>query len=496
MARWFVDRSAHRGIPSVSLRRLLPGAAFAGVADLEVSGLSADSRRIEPGEAFVALRGARHDGHHFVARAFERGAAAAVVERPCPEAGRLQVVVPDARAAFARLAHALAGEPSGSLAVVGLAGEGLADAAAWYLRAILEAEGRRVGWVSAHGWSDGVASYPPRPEEPDAAELAAMLARMVERRCDFALVGLTSTSLDRRDTEGLRLAAAVVTDAGEGTDEARRRAWSRMARGVAEGGHVVLPARGPAAVLAGTNLGVEVVTFSDSDDHPSDLPGRVEALGPDGARLALGPAGEAVSVRLLTPGRRAALAALAASAASAAMGVPRRRAARALESAAAPPGHLRPWAGSRPDADGPRIYHQRPGTAGGLAGAVEALRDSGFGRIHVLVSVARAERAESLAALARVAEDSGGPVVVAREDGPAAPPEVRIDGFLAGFRRPGRVRVAAGVGQAIRSTLALAEPTDAVLLVGPAWPEPSSEAPEPDRCRPSPARLAPARRSA
>src|SRR5947209_17560174 len=111
MSRWFVDRSPQRGIPSVSLRRLLPGARFVGCPDWEVSGCSADSRRLDPGQLFVAIRGPRHDGHEFVPQALERGAAGVVVERPCPEAGRLQVIVPDARAALAKLCQAPAGDP-------------------------------------------------------------------------------------------------------------------------------------------------------------------------------------------------------------------------------------------------------------------------------------------------------------------------------------------------------------------------------------------------
>ena len=108
---WTVPRSA--GIPSVSLRRLLPDARFLGCKDLHVTGCSTDSRRLDPGQVFVALRGARRDGHDFAAAALERGATAVIVERPCPEAGPLQVVVADARRALGRLSQALAGDPSG-----------------------------------------------------------------------------------------------------------------------------------------------------------------------------------------------------------------------------------------------------------------------------------------------------------------------------------------------------------------------------------------------
>src|SRR5436305_7512439 len=120
MARWFVDRLPQRGIPSVSLRRLLPEARFVGCHDFFVSGCTADSRRLDPGQVFVAVRGPRHDGHAFVTQAMERGAAGVVVERTVPEAGRLQVVVPDSRAAHARLCQALAGDPTESMLTLGV----------------------------------------------------------------------------------------------------------------------------------------------------------------------------------------------------------------------------------------------------------------------------------------------------------------------------------------------------------------------------------------
>ncbi|MCS6952229.1 MAG: UDP-N-acetylmuramoyl-tripeptide--D-alanyl-D-alanine ligase [Bryobacterales bacterium] len=71
-------------------------------ADTLISGWSTDSRSVEPGDAFFALRGSRHDGHDFVAEAFARGAAVAIVER---EVGVGTLVrVPDTLAALQRLA--------------------------------------------------------------------------------------------------------------------------------------------------------------------------------------------------------------------------------------------------------------------------------------------------------------------------------------------------------------------------------------------------------
>src|SRR4249919_3244502 len=97
MARWFVDRLPQRGIPSVSLRRLLPDARIVGCPTWVDSGRAADSRRLVPGQVFVAVRGSPHDEPPFLAEALARGGAGVGVQQRGPEAGRLQVLLPDAR---------------------------------------------------------------------------------------------------------------------------------------------------------------------------------------------------------------------------------------------------------------------------------------------------------------------------------------------------------------------------------------------------------------
>jgi UDP-N-acetylmuramoyl-L-alanyl-D-glutamate--2,6-diaminopimelate ligase len=226
MARWFVDRLPQRGIPSVSLRRLLPEAQFVGCADWEVSGCSDDHRRLDPGQVFVATRGARpgYDGHAFVREALERGAAGVVVEHPCADAGRLQVIVRDAMAAHARICQALAGDPSHHLLTAGVTGRFGRTITALCVRSILESAGRRTGSLGGLGFFDGTTAHPlgagldgrspgagvgagripghgprrsgssrtslerPTGLIPGAASLAALLSEIVERGCKAAVL--------------------------------------------------------------------------------------------------------------------------------------------------------------------------------------------------------------------------------------------------------------------------------------------------------------------
>ena len=158
MARWFVDRVPQRGIPSVSLRQVLPEGEFVGGVDWEVSGCSDDHRRLDPGQVFVAFPESRtgYDGHFFVREALERGAAGVVVERPCVEAGRLQVVVRDGRSAHARICQALTGDPSRQLATLGITGSLGRTITALMVRSILAASGQRFGLIGSTGFCDGV----------------------------------------------------------------------------------------------------------------------------------------------------------------------------------------------------------------------------------------------------------------------------------------------------------------------------------------------------
>ena len=269
MTRWFVDRSPHRGIPSVSLRRLLPEAEFVGCQDWAVSGCTSDTRKLNPGQVFVAVKGRRLDGHSFVDRALEHGAAGVVVERPCPEAGRLQVVVRDSRAAHARISHALAGAPADRIRALGVTGASGQGATGLFLRSILEASGEATGSVGRSGWSDGASDRPTGPESPGADGFASMLAAMVERGCESAVLEVDAETIDRREVDGLAFdgdgrhrAGWVDSNGGD-----RSRGWHG---GSSRAGPIVIDAdEAEADVLGSVNLEARRVTFGI--DRPADV---------------------------------------------------------------------------------------------------------------------------------------------------------------------------------------------------------------------------------
>src|SRR5437868_15434451 len=108
---------------SMRLTRLLDGVRVLeqAPADPEVTGLCYDSRRLKPGDCFIAIPGTHADGHRYVETALRDGAVAAVVQRRVGTAWP-QVVVPDTRRALALMSSTMYGHPSRDMLVIGVTG--------------------------------------------------------------------------------------------------------------------------------------------------------------------------------------------------------------------------------------------------------------------------------------------------------------------------------------------------------------------------------------
>jgi UDP-N-acetylmuramoyl-L-alanyl-D-glutamate--2,6-diaminopimelate ligase len=467
MARWFVDRLPQQGIPSVSLRRLLPEARFVGCRDWEVSGCTADSRRLDPGQVFVAVRGRRHDGHAFIRQALERGAAGVVVERPCPEAGRLQVIVPDSRVALARLCQALAGDPGEQLVTIGVTGTCGKTVTSLFLRSIFEATGVRFGVVGSLGWSDGVTTHPVGPDLPGTEGLAAMLARMVERGCAGGVIEVSREALEHRRVEGLHFDAAVVTDLGEtqGPDldpiRERRRFKARLFRQVVPGGAAVVNADDPHTELLGA-VGLDTRRVSFALENPADVTAKIERLDGNGSKFRLRGFDREVAVELRLVGPHHVAQALAAAAVAWSHGLALDAVVAGLESVTRVSGRLE--AVNEGQDFEVRIDEARQ--ADELAFALAAIRAIIPGRVHGVVGAEGLRDRSVRLGLARAAESGADRVILTTDNPRTEDPNQILDDLLAGFHRPGRVRVEPDRRRAIEAALADAQPGDAVLIAG------------------------------
>src|SRR5579864_7817507 len=99
------------------------GAVLEGRPDVDVTGIAYDSRRVNPGDLFVAVQGIHVDGHHYLSDAIAKGAIAVALERPVPVPEDVPVLrMPSTRIGLAELAAELYGRPSRQLRLAGITG--------------------------------------------------------------------------------------------------------------------------------------------------------------------------------------------------------------------------------------------------------------------------------------------------------------------------------------------------------------------------------------
>jgi UDP-N-acetylmuramoyl-L-alanyl-D-glutamate--2,6-diaminopimelate ligase len=186
----------------------------AGLADVEVHGVTNDSRAVRPGSLFVAVPGLHVDGHDFVAAAAAAGAAAAIVERAVPEAAIPQLVVAAAPAALASAAAWWYGDPSHDLGVVGITGTDGKTTTSFLAVAALEAAGVRSGMTGTAATRIGgiEEANEVHATTPDAPALQAALRAMVAAGDAAAIIETTSHGLALGRVDAVAYDVAILTN--------------------------------------------------------------------------------------------------------------------------------------------------------------------------------------------------------------------------------------------------------------------------------------------
>ena len=185
-----------------------------GDVNTDISGINIDSRKIEPGHLFVAMKGTQVDGHQFIPKALDLGATAILCEN-LPDVrkdGVTYVQVESTEDAVGKVATLFFGNPTEKLKLVGVTGTNGKTTIATLLYNMFRKLGYKCGLLSTVcNYIEGEA-IPTTHTTPDPIELNALLGKMVEAGCQYAFMECSSHAIHQKRIGGLKFAGGIFTN--------------------------------------------------------------------------------------------------------------------------------------------------------------------------------------------------------------------------------------------------------------------------------------------
>lgn len=452
------------------------------LGEIGIGGISVDSRSVRPGDLFVAVPGARADGHAYLAEAARRGAAAALVERELPSPPLPVVRVPSTTAVLPGVAVAFHGDPSAKLRVTGVTGTNGKTTVTYLIEAILAAAGRVPAVIGTIDYRVAGTVLRKGLTTPFPHELQAVTAEAVALGATDLLMEVSSHSAAQGRIEGVRFDVGIFTNLTRdhldfhGDMETYFSAKARLFR-------EYLPAGGKRTGIAvngddphGERIAQEypsATTFGFSrswDIHPEEM-----AMTWEGTRMVLATPAGPLAMRSPLIGAHNVSNVMAAVAGGLLLFVSPATIAAGIAAAGTIPGRLEPI----PNARGIHVFVDYAHSPDGMDRVLSTLRGLTEGRLVTVFGCGGNRDRGKRPAMGRVAAMRSDVVVVTsdnpRDEDPAAiladiVPGLTSEGLMEAHGpaawREGFFRVEADRKAAIDLALSLAEPGDTVAIVG------------------------------
>ncbi len=200
----------------MKLTKLLEGMDYKllqGEEEKDITLLTYDSRKAEPGAAFVCIPGAVRDGHDFAEEVARKGATALFVEREVKVPAAVTVIqVEDARLALAELSAAWFGHPAKKLSTIGITGTKGKTTATYMVRSILEASGIKTGLIGTIETIIGDETIPSVNTTPESYVIQETFRRMVDAGCKCVVMEVSSQGLMLHRVSGFTFDYGIFTN--------------------------------------------------------------------------------------------------------------------------------------------------------------------------------------------------------------------------------------------------------------------------------------------
>ena len=191
------------------LKELLPEMC-AGFGDIQITGVTCNSKKVKSGYAFVCIKGTAADGHDFAKSALDAGAGIIITEKDL--GFKNQIIVGNTRITYAKMCAKWFDNPEKKLHLIGVTGTNGKTSVTYMLKAILEEAGHKVGLIGTIQNLIGDTVIDSHNTTPEAFELEALFDQMVGANCDYCVMEVSSHALHQYRVCDLPFEVAIFTN--------------------------------------------------------------------------------------------------------------------------------------------------------------------------------------------------------------------------------------------------------------------------------------------
>lgn len=434
-------------------------------AELEISGVSYDSRKTEKGDMFVAIRGFEADGHKFIPKAVENGAAVILCEEK-PSCDIPYVLVSDSRYGLAIVSRDFFGDPASEMTMIGITGTSGKTSSSYLIKHMLESKlDAKVGLIGTNGNMIGDEFLHTEHTTPESYELHKLFRHMADSGCTHVVMEVSSHSLTLERVAGIHFDVALYTNLSQdhldfhGTMEeyaaAKRKLFSMCSLGC-------FNLDDAWADFMRDGASCRTMTFS-TEKNEADLVAKDIRLTADGVRFASVSGDEISITKLGIPGRFSVYNALGTMSVGLALGLSLADCSDAMSSAKGVKGRLEIVPTGR-DFSVVIDYSHKPDA---LEKVLKTLKPVTRGRLIALFGCGGDRDKLKRPIMGRIAADNADLVVVTSDNPRTEDPDEIIREIVAGMKdKRTPTKVICDRREAIAWAIDNAAPGDVLLLAG------------------------------
>lgn len=434
-------------------------------AEREISGVSYDSRKTEKGDMFVAIRGFEADGHKFIPKAVENGAAVILCEEK-PSCDIPYVLVSDSRYGLAIVSRDFFGDPASEMTMIGITGTSGKTSSSYLIKHMLESKlDAKVGLIGTNGNMIGDEFLHTEHTTPESYELHKLFRHMADSGCTHVVMEVSSHSLTLERVAGIHFDVALYTNLSQdhldfhGTMEeyaaAKRKLFSMCSLGC-------FNLDDAWADFMRDGASCRTMTFS-TEKNEADLVAKDIRLTADGVRFASVSGDEISITKLGIPGMFSVYNALGTMSVGLALGLSLADCSDAMSSAKGVKGRLEIVPTGR-DFSVVIDYSHKPDA---LEKVLKTLKPVTRGRLIALFGCGGDRDKLKRPIMGRIAADNADLVVVTSDNPRTEDPDEIIREIVAGMKdKRTPTKVICDRREAIAWAIDNAAPGDVLLLAG------------------------------